>query len=360
MSEIQGKDTVEDGRRDKANGVEVTSTEKEVTVQNKNSLKKKRLSRKRSSKESSVCKVSEDTDIEFKSPQPKMRQTRTRGKRVTETTGKTQTGSEKPVKTDPVSTPLVPVNTAAEASSYTTPQMDEAIQLLTRTEANKAPQKRRQNQEVTTTEEKLKALTAGRRVTRSLLAARSADVLYSHEGLDKNSGRNSNLGDTSNTSVETDNNNNIMSDQRVSKPAARKQVDNKSSEMKQKTDKTSMKSPPQPNPYGDASQNEGNLKTENEVESVDSELECNSDFKGDSERKVEGNKPVVVEHESTYDDDIREYKDSSSSQASSDELSMVSSCTERFSAVSVVYSPASGQSSQLHLRSLKKVSKKIA
>ena len=58
--------------------------------------------------------------------------------------------------------------------NYTTPLMDEVLQQSTLDEASKAPQKRRQTAPNTTDLEKLRALTSGRRVTRSLLATQEA------------------------------------------------------------------------------------------------------------------------------------------------------------------------------------------
>ena len=58
--------------------------------------------------------------------------------------------------------------------NYTTPLMDEVLQQSTLDEASKAPQKRRQSAPNTTDVEKLRALTSGRRVTRSLLATQEA------------------------------------------------------------------------------------------------------------------------------------------------------------------------------------------
>ena len=58
--------------------------------------------------------------------------------------------------------------------NYTTPQMDEVLQQLTLEAASKAPQKKRQSGTNANELEKLKALTSGRRVTRSLLAAKEA------------------------------------------------------------------------------------------------------------------------------------------------------------------------------------------
>ena len=58
--------------------------------------------------------------------------------------------------------------------NYTTPQMDEVLQQMTLEAASKAPQKKRQSVTNSTDIEKLRALTSGRRVTRSLIAAKEA------------------------------------------------------------------------------------------------------------------------------------------------------------------------------------------
>ena len=58
--------------------------------------------------------------------------------------------------------------------NYTTPQMDEVLQQITLEAASKAPQKKRESAPNATDLEKLRALTAGRRVTRSLIAAKEA------------------------------------------------------------------------------------------------------------------------------------------------------------------------------------------
>ena len=60
--------------------------------------------------------------------------------------------------------------------NYTTPQMDEVLQQLTLEAASKAPQKKRQSFTNSTDFEKLRALTSGRRVTRSLIAAKAIEV----------------------------------------------------------------------------------------------------------------------------------------------------------------------------------------
>ena len=59
-------------------------------------------------------------------------------------------------------------------NNYTTPLMDEVLQQSTLDEASKAPKKRRQSAPNTTDLEKLRALTSGRRVTRSLLATQQS------------------------------------------------------------------------------------------------------------------------------------------------------------------------------------------
>ena len=70
-------------------------------------------------------------------------------------------------------TPTISQN-MTRGDNYTTPQMDEVLQQLTLEAASKAPQKKRQSGTNANELEKLKALTSGRRVTRSLIAAKEA------------------------------------------------------------------------------------------------------------------------------------------------------------------------------------------
>ena len=84
---------------------------------------------------------------------------------------KTPVGST--AKIDQLVTPIIAPNHDI-MDNYTTPLMDEVLQQSTLDEASKAPQKRRQTAPNTTDLEKLRALTSGRRVTRSLLATQEA------------------------------------------------------------------------------------------------------------------------------------------------------------------------------------------
>lgn len=76
-------------------------------------------------------------------------------------------------KLSQLATPSVPQNLSTR-DKYATPQMDEILQQLTLQAASKAPQKKRLSAPTTTELEKLRVVTAGRRVTRSLIAAREA------------------------------------------------------------------------------------------------------------------------------------------------------------------------------------------
>lgn len=109
-----------------------------------------------------------DEEMEFKSPEPKKR----KGKKQSQGNNyKSRSATESRVLTQ--TTPVVQA-THMDLDNYTTPQMDESLQKLTMVKVNKAPQKRRQSHHLATKEEKLQALSAGRRVTRSLLAAQSS------------------------------------------------------------------------------------------------------------------------------------------------------------------------------------------
>jgi len=62
--------------------------------------------------------------------------------------------------------------TNPSSTDYTTPQMDELLQKITMEEANKAPHKKKMDRDINT-QEKLQAVSAGRRVTRSLMTKTS-------------------------------------------------------------------------------------------------------------------------------------------------------------------------------------------
>ena len=120
-------------------------------------------------------KRSDNNEEQFKSPLPDIGKPRLRRGRKRKQEDARSAEVTTPVGSASRLTQLVtPTGTqhVETVNSYTTPQMDEDLQNETLAAAIKAPQKRRQSAPNTTDIEKLRVLTAGRRVTRSLIAAK--------------------------------------------------------------------------------------------------------------------------------------------------------------------------------------------
>ena len=152
-------------------------------------------------KDTQVGEEKVDKNLElFKSPLPDMGTNNKRPRRGRKITKKDEKSAEvrTPVgsfaKISNLVTPTVPRNFDT-LDNYTTPQMDEVLQQHALEVASKAPQKRRQSAPNTTDLEKLRALTSGRRVTRSLIACQEAITKMSSEQMHSTQGHGSNLTD---------------------------------------------------------------------------------------------------------------------------------------------------------------------
>lgn len=256
----------------------------------------KRVQRKRSAKSCGL----DDIESGFKSPElqvkPKLRKTN-KETRI-ETVGTT--------RYQPQATPVIPT-TSSTAQSNSTPLMDEVLQKMTLSEANKAPQKRRHSQEAAAVEEKSKVAVTGRRVTRTLLASQSnkkqskkADAFNPKQNIkyaDRDTGENE-MGEEE---METDSNNNLKQSITVSdhteftcKPVTKLNQNRntrynvKDIAIKEEKIFGYLHKRPKLTSSGDASQRkETNKCTNNMKADLKSSLEesitkCNRDFKGDS------------------------------------------------------------------------------
>ncbi|XP_052795342.1 uncharacterized protein LOC128228214 isoform X2 [Mya arenaria] len=109
--------------------------------------------------DSQSSKNSQGSDVAFKSPNPK--KSCSKSTRKQKSTPRFSAAESMPQKTPDIAR-------HGTENDYTTPQMDELLQKLTMEEVNKAPQKRRMSKDAAD-DDKLKAVTSGKRVTRSLL-----------------------------------------------------------------------------------------------------------------------------------------------------------------------------------------------
>lgn len=266
--------------------------------------------RKRKSSRLVLEEEAKDEEVEFKSPEPKKR----KGKKQSQGNNcKARSATKSRVLTQ--TTPVLQV-THMDLENYTTPQMDEGLQKLTMVKVNKAPQKRRQSHDVATKEEKLQALSACRRVTRSLLNDQSSDrqeVESKPEGMLETEENDLQTNRTPKKDAEINCDEDTESEglwslqnieTKVTSCRTRKLDDGaEMKSLKQRNICTRRtKTVPKLNPWGDAGQekafidgngdrNNNSLKTH----CYETGYENSSNFKGNNMKNPEENKPVAMQ-----------------------------------------------------------------